>query len=92
MIKIARSEVWEIFDKKAYDRKSSINISFSYAIEIFHSTDKTSVPVLSASILQKVLPTKMLLKIVVKMNDDWQLILCMSLDEPNLQDEYFSLS
>ena len=86
MIKIARSEVWEIFDKKAYDRKSS------YAIEIFHSTDKTSVSVLSASILQKVLPAKMLLKIVVKMNDEWQLILCMSLDEPNLQNEYFSLS
>ena len=58
----------------------------------FFIQDKTSVPVLSASILQKVLPTKMLLKIVVKMNDDWQLILCMSLDEPNLQDEYFSLS
>ena len=58
----------------------------------FFIQDKTLVPLLSASILQKVLPTKMLLKIVVKMNDDWQLILCMSLDEPNLQAEYFSLS
>ena len=58
----------------------------------FFIQDKTLVPLLSASILQKVLPTKMLLKIVVKMNDDWQLILCMSSDEPNLQDEYFSLS
>ena len=58
----------------------------------FFIQDKTLVPLLSASILQKVLPTKMLLKIVVKMNDDWQLILCMSLDEPNLQYEYFSLS